>query len=209
MPSRNATHVWPFGVLFLLFAGFATVGPFLVLFYQRLGFSGTQIGALAGISPLVTFAIVPLWMRFADTTHRHRLLMGIAFLGAAAVVAGFPFLTTFASVIVCSVLLTGFIAPLMPFADNSAMHMLGDRKHRYGRVRIGGTLGYGIAAALAGLLVERFGLFSAFWACSGLFTLAFLLSLRLTTSTQTRDRQDAVVETCGGCLGSPSGSRSW
>ena len=171
--------IWPFSLSFLMFAGYATVGPFFVLFYQSLGFSGTQIGALTGIAPLLTFLIVPLWTRFADRTHRHRLLMSVALAGSIVVLSLFPLLRAFAPILGLAVLLNVFLAPVTPFADNAAMFMLGEKKHLYGRIRLGGTIGYGVAASLAGVLVHRFGLTSAFWGCSSMFLLAFLVSLKL------------------------------
>jgi hypothetical protein len=36
----------PFTFYFLYFAALACLAPFIVLFYQQLGFSGTQIGLL-------------------------------------------------------------------------------------------------------------------------------------------------------------------
>ena len=171
--------IWPFGLSFLMFAGYATVGPFFVLFYQSLGFSGTQIGVLTGIAPLVTFLIVPLWTRLADKTHRHRLLMSVALAGGILVVSLFPLPRAFAPILGLAVLLNVFLAPVTPFADNAAMFMLGEKKNLYGRIRVGGTIGYGVAASLAGVLVHRFGLASAFWGCSSMFLLALLVSLRL------------------------------
>lgn len=82
--------IWPFGFYFLQFAGFATIGPFLVLYYQELGFSGTQLGLLTGIAPLVTFASSPAWTRIADRTGKHRLLMSIALLSGIGVLVAFP-----------------------------------------------------------------------------------------------------------------------
>ncbi len=35
--------IWPFGFNFLMFAAYATVGPFFVLYYQSLHFTGAQI----------------------------------------------------------------------------------------------------------------------------------------------------------------------
>jgi hypothetical protein len=68
--------IWPFTFNFLLYAAFAFVAPYIVLYYQGLGFTGTQIGLLTGIVPLITLFSSPLWTGLADATHRHRLLMG-------------------------------------------------------------------------------------------------------------------------------------
>lgn len=170
---------WPFSFYLLQFAGYATVGPFMVLYYQGLGFTGAQIGLLTGIAPLITFVCSPLWTRLADRTGWHRILMSLTMLAGIGVLVAFPLLSGFGAVIFIAVLLNIFLAPITPFVDNATMHMLGERKHLYGRVRLGATIGYGAAAALAGLLVSRFGLRSAFWGCASLFLIAFLVSQRL------------------------------
>ncbi len=41
--------------------------------------------------------------------------------------------------------------------------LLGDRKERYGRIRLWGTIGYGVMAPFAGSLIGRLGLKWAFW----------------------------------------------
>ena len=41
--------IWPFSFYFLYFAALSSLMPFIVLFYQGLGFSGTQIGLLTGV----------------------------------------------------------------------------------------------------------------------------------------------------------------
>ena len=47
------------------------------------------------------------------------------------------------------------IAPIMPLVDNSAVDLLGERKDQYGKLRLWGALGWGVAAPLLGWLVER------------------------------------------------------
>ena len=53
--TRQAVKkAYPFTFYFLYFAALACLAPFVVLFYQQLGFSGAQIGLLAGMAPLIT-----------------------------------------------------------------------------------------------------------------------------------------------------------
>ena len=68
----------PFAFNFLYFAGFASLAPFAILYYQELGFSGTQISLIAGLGPLVTLVFAPLWTNIADATRRHKLIMNIS-----------------------------------------------------------------------------------------------------------------------------------
>ena len=56
--SKN--KVVPFSFFLLFFVAVAAFMPFMVLYYQALGFSGGQIGLLTGIPPLITMLTVPL-----------------------------------------------------------------------------------------------------------------------------------------------------
>jgi len=164
---------WPFTLNIFLFAAGASVLPFMVLYYQELGFTGAQIGLITGITPLIIFFIAPLWAGIADSTGRHRLILSIAILGSAVSLFVFPFLSTFPTVLLIAIVLNLFLAPVVPFVDSATMFMLGDKKEMYGRIRLGGTIGYGLAAPIAGGLVQNYSLMVAFWA-SSIFLIASL-----------------------------------
>ncbi len=179
--------LWPSAFYFLLFAGIASVGPFLVLYYQGLGFSGTQIGLLTGITPLITFFSAPLWTGLADASRRHRPMMSLAMLAGVITLLVFPLLHAFVPVLLIAALLSFFTAPVTPFADSATMFMLGDEKEMYARIRLGGTIGFGLAAPVAGVLVQNYGLRSAFWASAILLFLGFIVSQRLVYGQLTAD----------------------
>jgi PPP family 3-phenylpropionic acid transporter len=171
--------VWPFAFSFLLFAAMASVAPFMVLYYQELDFTGAQIGLLTGIPPLITFLGAPLWTGLADAKRRHRLIMSLALLAGVLTLAVLSSLYAFVPVLAVVVLLYIFVAPVTPLADSATMFMLADEKEMYGRVRMGGTIGYGLAASIAGALVQSRGLRVAFWGSAALFLLALLISQKL------------------------------
>jgi PPP family 3-phenylpropionic acid transporter len=168
--------LWPFTFYFLLCAATAFVSPFIVLYYQGLGFTGAQIGLLTGIVPLITLFSAPLWTGLADATHRHQLLMSIAILVGVITTFAFPLLNAFVPVLLNAVLLYIFVSPVTPFADSATMFMLADEKEMYGRIRLGGAIGYGMAALVAGLLVQNHGLRFTFWGCATLFLLGLIVS---------------------------------
>ncbi len=169
-------NLWPFSFYFWHFAGVAFTAPFLVLYFQSLGFSGPQIGLLAGLSPLVTLFCAPWWVAVADATRRHRLVLTLTLLAAALVEVFFPFLRAFWPVLLANALFCLFYAPVISLADSAAMRLLAKSRQMYGRLRLGGTLGFALAAPVAGLLVQSYGLRAAFWGCAGLFFLAVLTS---------------------------------
>lgn len=179
--------LWPFSFYVLLYAAVAFGMPYQVLYFQELGFNGTQIGLVTGITPLVTFFTAPLWSGFADTSGRHRLFMSVALLGSVITLFIFPFLTTFLPVLLIAMLLYLFLAPVTPFSDSATMNMLADKKEMYGRVRLGGTLGFGVTATIAGVFVQNYGLRIAFWGAATLLLLGLFVSQKLVYGHSTAD----------------------
>ncbi len=160
----------------LLYAAYASAMPYIVVYYQGLGFSGSQIGILTGLSPLITFFGAPLWTRLADSTRRHRLIMSLTMLAGIAAVSIMPLLRAFAPILVTALSMSFFLAPASSFGDNATMHTLGEKKALYGRIRIGGSIGFALAAPIVGFIIQNEGLQIAFWIAAGLYFLAMLTS---------------------------------
>jgi PPP family 3-phenylpropionic acid transporter len=175
-PEDAIKHIRSFFFYFLLFAAYASAFPFIVVYYRDLGFSGAEIGLLTGIAPLITFFGAPFWTRLADSTRRHRRIMTLTMgLGILAICA-FPLVRTFLPILLLSVSMSFFFSPASSFADSAVMHMLGEKKDLYGRVRLGGTVGFGLAAPIAGAIVQDTGLRAAFWFAGAMYLLALLVS---------------------------------
>jgi len=150
--------------------------PYIVLYYQSIGFSGAQIGLLVAISPLISLVGGPFWTGVADAKHRHRLVMSMALAVAVILIFLLPFLRTFLPVLILIFVYSFMCAPANSLADSATMSMLADEKHLYGRMRLGGTLGWGVAAPLAAILIEKNGLPWAFWIYSLFMFIALLIS---------------------------------
>lgn len=154
--------IWPFSFYFLYFAAFASFLPFIVLFYQKLQFNGTQIGLLTGIPPLITLIGAPFFTGLADRTHRHRLIMGLGLTVAVGVSLLLPHVSSYAVVFALIIIFNIFMSPVASLSDSATMTMLGEEKAMYGRIRMGGTFGWGMFALISGALVENQGLQIAF-----------------------------------------------
>jgi PPP family 3-phenylpropionic acid transporter len=154
--------------------------PFIILYYQESGFNGTQIGLLAGMAPLVAMLGAPLWTGLADTTGRHKLIMSLAILGALVSASVYPLFHSLAPMFLLVFLYSLFNSPIMSFADSATMGMLADKKNMYGRVRLGGTIGWGLMAPLASLIIQAYGLRWSFWGYAIIMVLVFIVSQRFT-----------------------------
>jgi PPP family 3-phenylpropionic acid transporter len=147
---------------FVFYAAGACLIPFLSLHYQDLGLNGRQIGLLTGIVPLITMVATPAWGALADATRKHHLLLLVAIGGLWGAMFAMTRVSTFAALIPIVCFYALFIAPIVPLVDNSVMAGLGERKGEYGRVRVWGSYGWGIAALIVGVIIQQRGLTAAF-----------------------------------------------
>ena len=164
-PMRTAVDLLlaPKVFYFCYYAAMAAFSPYLALYYRQLGIGETQIGLLAGIPPLVGLIAAPLWGGFADATQKHHRLLQIAISGLWGVVLIFLLIRNPLWLLPLVILYACFSAPIMPLVDNSVLLLLGDRREAYGRQRLWGAVGWGVAGTLLGLLLDRVGLHWAFY----------------------------------------------
>ena len=168
--------IWPFSFYFLYFAAFASLLPYFVLFYQSLEFNGAQIGLLTGVPPLITLVGGPFLTGIADSTQRHRLIMGLGIAVTIGVMLIMPSMKGFVIVFMLIMIFNFSISPVSPLTDSATMSMLGEERAQYGRIRLGGTIGWGLFAPIAGILVENYGLRIAFLMFSMIMFINFFVS---------------------------------
>ncbi len=164
---------------FIIFAALAFLLPFLSLYYQKvLGLTGSQIGFLTGVAPIISLVGASVWGAVADATRKHKTILLIAIAGvwfsvlAIYKAPGFLLLTA-------AVLFYAFLSsPVLPIIDNSVMTLLGDKRDRYGIIRVWGSVGWGVSAIFAGQLIQRLGLNWAFYGFLFLYGLLFFIALR-------------------------------
>src|SRR5215211_8258634 len=170
--------IWPFSFYFLYYAALSSFFPFVVLFYQDLKFNGTQIGLLTGIPPLITLFAAPFWTTVADARRQHRLIMSLGIGIAVTSVLILQSMTMFVIIFILILIYNFFFSPVSALADSATMAMLGDDRSMYGRIRLGGTIGWGIFAPIAGVLVQKYGLHAAFWSFSAIMLVNLFISQR-------------------------------
>lgn len=159
-PSATATRSF----YFLFYAAAASLIPFLVIYYEELGFSGKQIGLLVAIPPLVSLIGAPVWGAAADATKQHKRLLSIAIAGSLASVFLFSKTTALVWIIPIVIVWPFFGSPIMALVDASTLEWLGKRRNLYGRFRVWGAIGWGVAAPLAGWLIQSSDVVWAFYA---------------------------------------------
>ena len=171
---------------FTFLAAAACLLPILTLYYEKQGMTGEQIGFLASMPPLMTLIGASLWGGLADATGMQKRLVTFALAGSALAAVGILFAPDFAWLLGAVVLFSFFFAPLFPLSDNSILELLRSEPHRYGRIRLWGSIGWGIAAPLIGFVVQQRGLAWGFYAFIVGMLASALVSLRLPAVTARR-----------------------
>lgn len=142
---------------FFYYAALAALSPFLVLYYERLGFTGSQIGVLRGVPPLIVLLSAPLWGAFSDATHKHKRLLLSAIAGTLVFAFALSLTTRFGFLLIIIGLFAFFSGPVSPLMDNTVLALLKDQPEKYGLQRLWGAIGWGVSAPVVGLLSHYIG----------------------------------------------------
>ena len=145
------------GFYFVYYASAATLLPNLPLIFDDAGYSGSQIGWLLALPPAISIVAAPTWSALADVTGRGRALLSAALVGTATAALALGVTAVFAATAAVMVVFALAIAPVVPFTDAASIEAIDDSS-RYGRLRLWGALGWGLAAPIAGLSIDRLGL---------------------------------------------------
>ncbi len=178
-------YIRPKAIYFLYYAALACLAPFLTLYYLERGMNGAQIGLLSGIVPLVMWASAPVWGGIADARNRHKAVLLLIIAGAWLSVVALAFATTFATLLITVTAYAFFLGATVSLIDNAVMGILGSRKEMYGRVRLWGSVGWGVAATLLAPVLERAGLAWSFYGFLAINAGTFVVALGLPMSFST------------------------
>jgi PPP family 3-phenylpropionic acid transporter len=145
-------------ILLAYLAYFTALGasfPYLPVFYHDLGLALPEIGLLTAIQAGTQLALAPVWGGAADRFPHTRLTLPLAC--AVAVAGGIALFTatSFAAVLVGSMVLYAGLSGIGPTLDARTLETLGRARHsRYGQVRAFGSLAFVISALIVGLVLD-------------------------------------------------------
>jgi PPP family 3-phenylpropionic acid transporter len=171
------------GVWFFYFAAIGSFNPYAPLWFAELGFSTLAIGAIASLQSWTRVVAPYGWGWFGDHGgHRVRFIR-LAALSALLAAIGLLFVRGYTAVAMVTVLLflaNGGVVPLSEAA--LAQHLQrggGMDAHRYGRVRMWGSMGFIAAVIVFGAVLEGAGIAWFPWLVVASFGLLWWASMRL------------------------------
>jgi MFS family permease len=159
---KNSRSIWLMRLYYLLWTGAGGfIFPFITLFYQQQGLSGTQIGWLISISSVVALVSAPLIGRLSDNATQPRRVLQICLFGSAMLILLLSQQNIFLWMAVIVAVESMLGAPIYPLSDAAALAMVSE-KDGYGSIRLWGSLGWAITAFIGGWMVEQAGLVTVF-----------------------------------------------
>jgi PPP family 3-phenylpropionic acid transporter len=181
---------------FVYWAGVAAYLPYISVYYETIGLKGGQIGQLSSIPHFVTLISSILFAFISDRTRRHKSVLAVTSLGIIVVLLIYPSARSFAALIPIVMAYAILFAPSNAILDQTTLMTL-ENPGNYGKIRVGGTIGWGFMVLAAGYLIDNLeiGLPIIFY-LNILFNLIFLLIILIMPKTHPRssapDKQASV-----------------
>ncbi|MGY3715313.1 MFS transporter [Sutcliffiella cohnii] len=185
---------------FLTFFSFGTLSPLLTVYLQEnVGLTGSQIGIILSISPVVIIFIQPIWGMISDYTQKPKGILLITLLLTAIFGILYSFVGSFYSIVLMAFLLAVTQSAIVPISDSIALNAVQKTKGDYGSVRLWGAIGFAVAVLIAGWLSDYFSLKVIFYTFSISLFLALLVTARLPKENQSvsviiRDGMNRLVK---------------
>jgi MFS transporter, PPP family, 3-phenylpropionic acid transporter len=178
----------PKSIYFFMFGANGSLLPFLILYYQTLGFSGLQMDILTGLFPLVMAFTALGWAGLANATQRHKAIFIALMLGCWVSIFFLSVVSGYLAVLCTITAFAACFGALSPFIDSAVLAWLGERSYHFGKTRLWGSVGFGLASPLTGLLAKHYGLHACFYVYLALLAVATILTCLFPKQTVTLAR---------------------
>ncbi|BBP46424.1 MFS metabolite transporter [Thiosulfatimonas sediminis] len=165
---------WPLSFhYFFYFSLLGTILPYLGLYLSGLAFTPVQIGELLAIFMLTKVIAPNVWGVLADRSGQPIFWVRIATFTALVLSIGLIVFQTFWALFWVLLLFSFFWHASLPQFESYTFKQLGAAKHRYGQIRLWGSIGFIAAVVAFGSLFENFGIALLPWILSGLLLIVW------------------------------------
>ncbi len=147
--ARRSGGISIAGFWFLYFGGLGVFFPYYSLYLrENAGLSGTQVGLVMAVVPLVGLVAQPFWGNLADRTGARSTVLGFLAMCAAVSYVGLSFASGFGGILAATAVLALFATAVVPVSVSIALGSFEQSgPHAFGIARVFGTIGYLIAVA--------------------------------------------------------------
>ena len=140
----NPAHVTMSVAWFFCLGGLGVFFPFFSLYlHENAGLSGSEVGWVMAVTPLVGIAAQPLWGNVADRTGSRTRVLMLLCLGSAVGYGSLAFASGFTALLLWTAVMACFWSATLPTAVAVTLGLVRDAsRHAFGLVRVWGTVGF-------------------------------------------------------------------
>lgn len=177
--ERSAKYHF-YSYYFFVFFGFGSLFPLLSVYLQEVvGLSGSQIGIVMSISPVVMIIVQPIWGMISDSTRKPIQIIVFSLVAGGVFGLVYAFLENYYAIILVATLLAIVQSAIVPLSDSVAMNYVERTNVEYGSIRLWGAIGFAVSALFVGWLSESFHLRVIFYSFSAVLWIAIMFAVQL------------------------------
>ncbi|AUN94728.1 MFS transporter [Pseudazoarcus pumilus] len=146
---------WRLSTYYFFYFGFVgAFSPYFTLYLQSLDYGPTDIAVLMSVMQVMRVLAPSLWGWLAERTGLRVPIVRASAIASLAGFCPFFFTTDFAGMFLAMVLMAFFWSAALPLVESLTFAHLGALGHRYGRIRLWGSLGFIVAVVGLGYLLD-------------------------------------------------------
>lgn len=155
--SENKGYLYICLFYLILYISIGVFSPYLNVYYERLGFEGSQIGLVNSLSLIAAMLITPIWGNIGDKTRNTKGMIAFLMLGTAVSAFIWHQQTAFFPTLILAIILAMFRNNIWSFADGISVEYCEENKKDFGFARSMGSLGYLLGSSLIANLMFSLG----------------------------------------------------
>ncbi|MBB6452837.1 PPP family 3-phenylpropionic acid transporter [Salirhabdus euzebyi] len=148
---------------FYVFFSFGGLFSLLSLYLKNEAhLSGTQIGTIMSLGPIVMILSQPFWGVICDYTKKPRLVLTFTVFLTGIAGLGYLVSTSYIWIFIVAIILAFFQSAIVPISDSLVTNYVYEHQKSYGSIRSWGAVGYSISVLAVAKISEVFGSQSIF-----------------------------------------------
>jgi MFS transporter, PPP family, 3-phenylpropionic acid transporter len=137
------------------FFGVGSLTPLLSVYMSEVEhFSGSQIGMIMSVGPIIMIFFQPIWGVVSDVLNAPAKVLTVTSLLAGIFSLGYLFFHTYYWFLLIAIMVALFQSALIPISDSISLSYCNKVRVNYGTIRLFGSLGFGLAVFVMGRLSE-------------------------------------------------------
>ncbi|MCV2218047.1 MFS transporter [Thauera sp. Sel9] len=168
---------WRLSAYYFFYFGFVgAFSPYFALYLQSISLSAAQIGLLMSMMQLMRIVAPYMWSWLAEHFGKRVAILRLSALMTLAGFTGFFMTTEFGGLFAAMALMAFFWSAALPLIEGLTFSHLGEEGHRYGSVRVWGSVSFIVAVLVLGQALDHVAIDSVLWVTAAILAGVLLCS---------------------------------